>query len=293
MRRLTPSEMNIPSGGSTPGLVCKTTDSSSSVSGNTSLSHATEICQTSSGLTIITTTDTVKVAGEVSISGLLKGLVGGKVAGDYQSTTTDVTTCKPNGDCTTTHKETTIGQKSGDIGDGSDFESFAGGDAGGGCVQIASFLPDGAVAGHIVVGSQMQLSDHISLEAGVGVVSFSKRKKAQGYRLTTDSGVTLVCSNTAPIPTPDGIVLAPNLAGKMVAVRRDEGGATVSGWEAIKSVEPVGEIDIQHITVGDKCFWAGEKPHSYILHHNSKNSGGTTAGDGASYSNEIDWEGVV
>jgi hypothetical protein len=36
---------------------------------------------------------------------------------------------------------------------------------------------------------------------------------------------------------------------------------------------PVGEIKVQHITVGDKCFWAGEKQGKYILHHNMKFSG--------------------
>ena len=30
--------------------------------------------------------------------------------------------------------------------------------------------------------------------------------------------------------------------------------------------------DIQHITVGDQSFWAGEKSGSYILHHNIKDS---------------------
>lgn len=124
----------------------------------------------------------------------------------------------------------------------------------------------------ILVGSEMQLSDQVSLKAGVGVVSYSKRKKAPGYRLTTVSGVSLVCSNTAPIPTTDGIVLAPNVLGKSVAVRRDEGGESQSAWEVVTSVDAVGEIEVQHITVGDKCFWAGEKPNVYILHHNMKNA---------------------
>jgi hypothetical protein len=310
MRRLTPSEMDIPAGGGTPGLVCKTTDSSNSVSGNTSLSHATEICQTSSGLTIITTTDTIKVTGEVGITGTLKALAGLEIKGGWEKTTTDTTICKPNGDCTTSHKETTTGQKGSDIGDGavgetfsgadfsdgSDFDLFAGadyggGDSGGGCVQIASRLPCGTLAGDIVVGSEMQLSDQKSLQAGVGIVSFSKRKKAQGFRLTTVSGVSLVCSDTAPIPTTDGLVLAPNVHGKSVAVRRDEGGVSHSAWEAVASVVPVGEIEVQHITVGDKCFWAGEKPNSYILHHNTKDAG-NAAGGGSDW-DEINWDDIV
>jgi hypothetical protein len=41
---------------------------------------------------------------------------------------------------------------------------------------------------------------------------------------------------------------------------------------------------VQHITVGDRCFWAGEKRGAYILHHNSKDAGGgynpLTSGNG-------------
>ena len=39
-------------------------------------------------------------------------------------------------------------------------------------------------------------------------------------------------------------------------------------WEAVARVEPVGPIDVQHISVNDKCFWAGERAGTYILHHN-------------------------
>ncbi|HEU4775398.1 MAG TPA: hypothetical protein VFS95_01150 [Telluria sp.] len=125
MRRLTPAEMNIAAGGSAPALVCNTTESSTSVSGNTATSHSTVICQTSSGLTIITTTDTVTTSGEFSLSGLFKGLVGGEVKGEWSSTTTDVTTCKPNGECTTVHKETATGSKSADAADGASVEGTA------------------------------------------------------------------------------------------------------------------------------------------------------------------------
>ena len=268
MRTLKPQEMGIVAGGSTPSLVC-------SVSGDAS--HSEQICQTSSGLTVITTKDTIDVGGSVGITGKFKELLGIQGEAHWRETTTQRTVCTPDGNCKDS-PPTTTREKIGDASDGSDFESFAGGGDyggggdGGGCVQIASRLPCGTLAGDILVGSEMQLSDQVSLKAGVGVVSYSKRKKAPGYRLTTVSGVSLVCSNTAPIPTTDGIVLAPNVLGKSVAVRRDEGGESQSAWEVVTSVDAVGEIEVQHITVGDKCFWAGEKPNVYILHHNMKNA---------------------
>ena len=148
------------------------------------------------------------------------------------------------------------------------------GDYGGGsgCVQIDSFLPEGGIAGDIKVGDIMQLSDETSLEPSFGTVSFSQTRKAPGFRITTKNGVTLVCSDTAPIPTPEGLVLAPNLLGKSVAVRLDKAGKTQTNWEPVTAVDSIGEIEVQHITVGDKCFWAGESANAFILHHNIKNS---------------------
>ena len=139
------------------------------------------------------------------------------------------------------------------------------------CVHIESILPCGRKAGQIVAGDVMQLGDEKNFEDSTGVVTFSKRKKASGYRITTVGGVALVCSNTAPIPTPDGLVLAPNLLKLKVAVRRKIHGVYSTIWELVEQIDELGEIDVQHITVGNKCFWAGEKSDSYILHHNCKN----------------------
>lgn len=49
------------------------------------------------------------------------------------------------------------------------------------------------------------------------------------------------------------------LFGEHVAVRWEEAGKRFSAWEKVVNVEPVGLIGVQHITVGDKCFWTGEK----------------------------------
>ncbi|KQQ39979.1 hypothetical protein ASF61_03980 [Duganella sp. Leaf126] len=116
-----------------------------------------------------------------------------------------------------------------------------GGGSLGACVSIDSILPDGRLAGEIVVGDELQLADERMLEPGRGVVSYSQIKTAAGFRITTESGTSLKCSDTAPIPTPEGLVLAPDLLGKQVAVRHDSGNGLVQ-WETVIAVEAIGEI---------------------------------------------------
>lgn len=152
------------------------------------------------------------------------------------------------------------------------YDYGGGGGDGGGCVEVHSRLPGELIAGEVEVGNSLQLSDDKTLQSGTGIVSFSQRKSAPGFRITTDNFITLICSDTAPIPTREGLVLAPELMDKSVATRVDSDGVTRTEWRKVTAVEPIGQIEVQHITVGDKCFWAGEKANRYILHHNTKAS---------------------
>jgi hypothetical protein len=146
-----------------------------------------------------------------------------------------------------------------------------GGGGGGGCVSVHSFLPTGTVAGEIKVGESMFLADEDTLEHAMGEVTYSKTIEAEGYRIVTESGASLVCSDTAPIPVKGkGLVNPEGLLGEIIAVRHDLDTSFITEWEKVVAVEPVGRIKVQHITVGDRCFWAGEKKGSYILHHNYK-----------------------
>jgi len=156
----------------------------------------------------------------------------------------------------------------GEYGDG-------GADYGGACVHVDSYLPSGIKAGQVHVNSIMHLYDPETDEHDSGLVSYSEAKNVSGYRIRTSSGVSLVCSDTAPIPTRHaGLVTPGKLLGHFVPVvdiNRDtdeEDGGVV--WEEVTESDRVGMIWVQHITVGDKCFWAGEKPGAYILHHNMK-----------------------
>jgi hypothetical protein len=144
-----------------------------------------------------------------------------------------------------------------------------GGGAGGACVHVDSVLPDGRRAGDIKVGDVIQLGDENTqaLETRVGVVSYSKSTMASGYRIVTRSGISLLCSDTAPIWTDHGFVRAPDLLGKKVATRVD-GKDIVTRFETVEVVSEIGMIEVQHITVGDRAFWAGAEHGAYILHHN-------------------------
>jgi hypothetical protein len=62
-------------------------------------------------------------------------------------------------------------------------------------------------------------------------------------------------------------MLAPDLLNRNIPVMRNN----LTNWEAVIMVENVGDREIQHITVDDRCFWAGETADAFILHHNKLN----------------------
>lgn len=136
---------------------------------------------------------------------------------------------------------------------------------GGGCVVVEALLPDGRVAGDVRVGDTLALADPVTLEPLTGIVTYSEAELQPCVEIITASGRSLPCSTTAPIPTPQGLVLAPNLAGREVAVLVDG----VARWERVKRLRGIGQRMVQHITCENGCFWAGAKG-GFILHHNAK-----------------------
>jgi hypothetical protein len=135
------------------------------------------------------------------------------------------------------------------------------------CVAVESALPMGGMAGQIRRGDAMLLADPETLEPTRGVVTASTHAQELCYRIVTAGGVSLVCSATAPIPVQVGGYRTPErLLGESVAVLVDG----EASWDAVADVQPLGVRAVQRITVGDRCFWAGEKVGRYILHHNAK-----------------------
>lgn len=144
---------------------------------------------------------------------------------------------------------------------------------GGLCVACDSYLPDGRLAGDIEVGDKMMLVDHETLGPGMGIVTYSKREYTMCVRVITANAV-LTCSTTAPIPVKgEGFINAGGgLIGKLVPVMTLIDGHTgqTVGWDMVIGVEDAGRVAVQHITVGDKCFWAGAQNNAFIAHHNAK-----------------------
>lgn len=134
-----------------------------------------------------------------------------------------------------------------------------------GCVVVTALLPDGRTAGDVRIGDTLALADAATLEPATGEVSYSEAMLQPCVEIITESGVTLQCSSTAPIPTPEGLRLAPDLAGRQVAVLVDG----IARWERVKRLRGIGKHLVQHITCGNACFWAGSA-RGFILHHNLK-----------------------
>lgn len=137
-----------------------------------------------------------------------------------------------------------------------------------GCVAIDAMLPDGRVAGDVVVGDRLLLADPEALGGDVyGTVSRSERSVQPCYRILTALGVSLVCSDTAPIPVRRGGYRAPGqLMGHSVPIKLGD----VVTWSVVADLQFVGLREVQNITVENACFWAGEREGAFILHHNAK-----------------------
>lgn len=121
-------------------------------------------------------------------------------------------------------------------------------------------------AGDVRVGDDLLLCDPVSREECWGTVTYSQRKPAPGVRIEA-ALAALTCSTSAPIPSGSRFVLAPDTFGLPILVR-DAGGRLAE--VIVDTVADVGTIDVQHITVGDRCFWASDDGQHFVLHHNTK-----------------------
>jgi hypothetical protein len=145
---------------------------------------------------------------------------------------------------------------------------------GGGCVALESYIPwvEGQVWNHSEIRQAYQLQDgfkvvlanETNLAIFVGEVRKSAIELQPCVRVTTEDGTSLVCSTTAPLPTLQGVTLAPDVLGKAVAVFKDG----LAYWNKVVSVEDVGTKFVRVIDAHNNSFWAGEKEGAYILHHN-------------------------
>lgn len=146
---------------------------------------------------------------------------------------------------------------------------------GGGCVALESFVPlveteqkhngrEITKAWMLESGMKISLGTD-SLEIVDGSVVKTLNDYQPCVRIVTSDGITLVCSTTAPILTRDkGFIPATEVYGKRVAVMRN--GRT--WYDEVVQLEDVGMKFVRVIDAGNNSFWAGERPGSFILHHN-------------------------
>jgi hypothetical protein len=133
------------------------------------------------------------------------------------------------------------------------------------CVWANAWMPDGRQAKDVTVGTRLMGVDPETMERLSLLVSYSKRAMAECYLLRCANGVELTCSDSAPIPTPDGLVLAPDMLGKKTITQ-----TVVREWSEVVAVIFVGRMPVQHITAENGNFFAGNVRGKYMAHHNIK-----------------------
>ena len=146
---------------------------------------------------------------------------------------------------------------------------------GGGCVALESFVPlveTEKKHNNRPITNAWMLESGIKISLGteqLEIVDGKVVKTLNDYqpcvRISTADGITLVCSTTAPIFTKDkGFIPSTQVYGQRVAVMRN--GRT--WYDEVVGLEDVGMKFVRVIDAGNNSFWAGERPGSYILHHN-------------------------
>ena len=137
------------------------------------------------------------------------------------------------------------------------------------CVEVSSVLPDGRRADEVVAGSIVCTGDQADLVIGTRTVESALTATARCWEITTLTGIQLICSWNAPIPTlHHGLVAAAELTTHHWI------GVLVDGmprWEPVRASAHVGMRQVRQISIDNRCFWAGAQPGRFILHHNIAN----------------------
>lgn len=155
-----------------------------------------------------------------------------------------------------------------------------------GCVVVDSFVKGMPLAGKIKVGDMMPTVDPITQETLPQEVTYAETKNVPCVRITTESGVVLDCSETAPIADVDGNqVLSVNLLGVLIPTQVHG----ILSAEKVVSVESIGNKDVRHITCGNKFFLAGKEEGKYLYHHNIKQAPTPASGTSGRPVSEWDW----
>lgn len=146
-----------------------------------------------------------------------------------------------------------------------------GGSVGGGggfsdsCVCYDSYLPDGRKAYQVYAGTMIEIVNETLDDVCSIDVTRNYLADSECVKLTSISGIELICSVTTPITLEDGRgIYAPACQGRRLPVK-DENGFR---WELIETVEHVGIMTVAHISCHNKVYGAGSQPGRFIYTHN-------------------------
>lgn len=135
------------------------------------------------------------------------------------------------------------------------------------CVSVNSYVFNYGLAKTMRIGTQLFSTSEDMLIDEFRTIKYANINTQPGVKIVTESGVTLECSTTAPIPTEfNGLVESVDVLGKRVATMRNG----IRYWDMVTDVINLGDLEVIHIFADDRCFWAGDTEGSYILHHNAK-----------------------
>jgi hypothetical protein len=143
-----------------------------------------------------------------------------------------------------------------------------GGGGGGGCVWVESILPSGQVANDVVIGSDLLLLNRDGTDGYHHEPVERVYKEFQPcYRIHTESGITLVASDSTPITNKEGptVWLLDSLGLSVPVLDKGE-----FRWEKIVQLEPLGDLEVVLISAGNGTYAAGEhRDNRYIFTHNA------------------------
>lgn len=135
------------------------------------------------------------------------------------------------------------------------------------CVATSSYLPEHGCAGETLLGERLMTGDQMTLAEGWEAVTHSRRAVEPCVRVTTERGASLICTVNAPLVQRAGELVPAELSLHREIAIRVPG---FTGYDPVVSVELIGPHPVQRLSLRDRCFWAGEQPDLFILHHNVK-----------------------
>jgi hypothetical protein len=142
-----------------------------------------------------------------------------------------------------------------------------GGGGGGGSVKVTAYMPfTEKQAGNLQAGDPLMLLEPNQRESSMaGQVVTNRISEQNVLKLTSESGITLTCSDNTPMTLRDGSMCnSTDVLGKQLPVQDNSG----FRWETITSVEPQGRWLVATIYCLNQCYAAGDEPGRYIFTHN-------------------------